>query len=74
MSSNDSTTHSDGVGDSKFASSLKEGHQRFLAHAIEHSFICGRRTASDFIRHFPPKAIMKGLEQHARSCARRSWS
>jgi hypothetical protein len=45
-----------------FISALKEGHQRFLAHAIEHSFVCGRRTPHDFIRHFPPKAIMKGLE------------
>ncbi len=53
------------TGDPTFISTLKEGHQRFLAHAIEHSFVCGRRTAQDFIRHFPPSAIMKGLEHHA---------
>src|SRR5262249_8171701 len=41
----------------------QEGHQRFLAYAIENSFVCGRRTAQDFIRHFPPEAIMKGLER-----------
>lgn len=50
------------TGDPNFVSSLKDGHQRFLAHAIEHSFVSGRRTAQDFIRHFPAKAIMKGLE------------
>lgn len=53
------------TGDPTFISTLKEGHQRFLAHAIEHSFVCGRRTAQDFIRHFPPRSIMKGLEHHA---------
>lgn len=50
------------TGDPTFISALKEGHQRFLAHAIEHSFVCGRRSAQDFIRHFPPLDIMKGLE------------
>jgi hypothetical protein len=50
------------TGDPTFISTLKEGHQRFLAHAIEHSFVCGRRSAEDFIRHFPATAIMKGLE------------
>jgi hypothetical protein len=53
------------TGDPTFISALKEGHQRFLAHAIEHSFVCGRRTAQDFIRHFPPIDIMKGLEHQA---------
>src|SRR5882724_7943051 len=48
-----------------FLSTFKEGDQRFLAYAIEHSFVCGRRTAHDFIRHFPPRAIMKGLENQA---------
>lgn len=45
-----------------FRSALKEGRQRFLAHAVEHALEIGRRSASDFIRHFPPSAIMKGLE------------
>jgi hypothetical protein len=48
-----------------FVSTFKEGAQRFLAYAIEHSFVCGRRTPHDFIRHFPPLAIMKGLEHQA---------
>jgi hypothetical protein len=48
-----------------FLSTFKEGDQRFLAYAIEHSFVCGRRTAHDFIRHFTPRAIMKGLEHQA---------
>lgn len=51
------------TGDPTFVSALQEGHQRFLAYAIEHSFVCGRRSAQDFIRHFPPAAIMKGLER-----------
>jgi hypothetical protein len=50
------------TGDPNFLSTLRDGHQRFLAHAIEHSFVSGRRTAQDFIRHFPARAIMKGLE------------
>ncbi len=45
-----------------FSSALKEGRQRFLAHAVEHALEVGRRSAEDFIRHFPPEAIMKGLE------------
>lgn len=47
---------------SPFQSALKEGHQRFLAHVIEHSLSCGRRTPEDFVRHFTPRTIMKGLE------------
>src|SRR5262245_15772155 len=45
-----------------FASRLRQGRQRFLAHVMEHSLHIGRRSAEDFIRHFPPEAIMKGLE------------
>lgn len=45
-----------------FASKLPEGWQRFLAHAIENGFEVGQRTPEDFIRHFPPAAIMMGLE------------
>lgn len=48
-----------------FQSALKEGHQRFLAHVIEHSLSCGRRTPEDFVRHFTPRTIMKGLEHEA---------
>ena len=44
-----------------FASRLGQGRERFLAHAIDHAFACGRRTADDFVRHFPPSLIMKSL-------------
>lgn len=44
-----------------FSSKLQHGRQRFLAHAIEHALEVGRRTPEDFIRHFPPRAIMEGL-------------
>ncbi|UJR78368.1 hypothetical protein [Sandaracinus amylolyticus] len=47
-----------------FASKLPEGRQRFLAHAIEHALACGRRTHADFLRHFPPAAIMHALQDH----------
>ncbi|MBN2191723.1 MAG: hypothetical protein JW751_02810 [Polyangiaceae bacterium] len=45
----------------KFQSKLKTGRERFLAHVIEHSLEIELRTAADFIRHFPPAVIMKGL-------------
>lgn len=45
-----------------FVSKLPKGPQRFLAYVLEHSLQHGRRTAHDFIRHFPPAAIMKALE------------
>jgi hypothetical protein len=51
--------------DFKFVSTLEEGRQRFLARALEHGLKRGRRTAGDFLRHFPPSAIMKGLEHNA---------
>jgi hypothetical protein len=45
-----------------FESKLGEGRQRFLAHVIEHGLSNGRRSPEDFIRHFPPAAIMLGLK------------
>jgi hypothetical protein len=48
-----------------FSSRLRQGRQRFLAHVMEHSLHIGRRSPEDFIRHFPPEAIMKGLENQA---------
>ncbi|HMJ13467.1 MAG TPA: hypothetical protein VK524_18740 [Polyangiaceae bacterium] len=47
---------------SSFSSALPQGRQRFLAHVLEHSLAIGRRTPQDFIRHFPPHAVMNGLE------------
>lgn len=49
-------------GPAPFESSLEEGWQRFLAHVAEHAFENGRRSPEDFIRHFPPDAIMQGLK------------
>lgn len=43
-------------------SELKTGRERFLAHVIEHALQIGRRSAEDFVRHFPPKVIMEGLK------------
>lgn len=48
----------------QFESKLVDGRQRFLAFAIEHALLSGRRSASDFIRHFPPELIMEGLAEH----------
>lgn len=53
-----------------FESELHEGRARFLAHAIEHAFLIGRRSPTDFVRHFPPTAIMEGLKEQAALRAR----
>jgi hypothetical protein len=58
-----SPTGDNGKQTRTFASKLDKGRERFLAHAIEHALETGRRTPEDFIRHFPPKAIMEGLAQ-----------
>lgn len=47
-----------------FESKLATGRERFLAHAVHHSLSIGRRTADDFIRHFPPEVIMQSLADH----------
>lgn len=62
----DESNAAEGGDKPEFTSALKEGRQRFLAHAVEHSLEVGRRTAEDFVRHFPPEAIMKGLEHQPR--------
>ncbi|HVY44368.1 MAG TPA: hypothetical protein VHB21_00755 [Minicystis sp.] len=46
-----------------FVSSLPTGPQRFLAEALEHALANGRRTPADFIRHFPPMAMMEALDE-----------
>lgn len=67
MSTEKSTSNSTRPGArSQFASQLTEGRERFLAHAIEHGFEIGRRTPEDFLRHFPPRAIMEGLRDQPR--------
>jgi len=48
----------------QFESKLSDGRQRFLAFAIEHALLVGRRSAKDFIRHFPPELIMEGMADH----------
>lgn len=48
-----------------FASKLTHGRERFLAHVVDHALQCGRRTPEDFIKHFPPAAIMAGLGDRA---------
>jgi hypothetical protein len=44
-------------------SKLEPGMLRFLAHVIEDGLQSGLRTQEDFIRHFPPLDIMKGLAE-----------
>jgi hypothetical protein len=58
------STEANGSGTSHFVSELPEGPQRFLSQVVEHSLQSGRRTAKDFVRHFPPAAIMAGLTDH----------
>lgn len=52
----------DPADDATFESRLTDGTDRFIAHMIEHSFSIGRRTSRDFLRHFPPSAIMEALK------------
>lgn len=51
----------DPSSEAAFESRLTDGTDRFLAHMIEHAFSIGRRTSRDFLRHFPPSAIMEAL-------------
>jgi len=52
--------------DPAITSSLGDGRQRFLAQVVAHGLASGRRSAKDFIRHFPPKTIMLALESQPR--------
>jgi hypothetical protein len=49
-------------GHEAFVSKLQKGPARFLAETLEHALANGRRTPEDFIRHFPPGAIMMALD------------
>jgi hypothetical protein len=49
-------------GNAPFVSKLSEGTARFLAEVLDHALVNGRRTADDFIRHFPPGVIMSALD------------
>lgn len=46
-----------------FVSGLKEGRQRFISAVIVHGLATGVREPPDFLRHFPPDPLMKGLEK-----------
>ncbi|HEY2405288.1 MAG TPA: hypothetical protein VGI10_04765 [Polyangiaceae bacterium] len=48
--------------DTAFSSTLKTGHERFLARTIVHALTEGWRTPTDFLRHFTPLDLMRGLE------------
>jgi hypothetical protein len=50
----------------KITSNLNDGKQRFLSQVVAHSFASGLRSARDFIRHFPPRAIMVALATQPR--------
>lgn len=52
----------DKTEEQNFVSKLPEGRERFIAHVVEHGLEVGLRSPEDFIRHFPPAAIMMGLK------------
>jgi hypothetical protein len=56
----------DNTKEGPHSSQLSKGRERFLAHVVEHGFEVGRRTAEDFVRHFPPTLIMEGLKDQAK--------
>ena len=45
-----------------FVSALPTGPGRLLAEVLDHALRHGRRSPADFIRHFPPAAIMSAFE------------
>jgi len=48
-----------------FVSGLGQGRERFLAHVIEHGLEISRRSPDDFVRWFPPAAIMEALRERS---------
>jgi hypothetical protein len=50
----------------KITSGLNDGRQRFLSQVVAHSLESRLRSPKDFIRHFPPRAIMLALANQAR--------
>ncbi len=52
--------------DEQWSSTLSRGRERFLAHVVEHGLAIGQRTPKDFLRHFPPMAIMEALKDQPR--------
>ena len=64
MTDTNITDNTDDPTATLFESKLTDGRQRFLAHMIEHAFFVSRRSAADFIRHFPPEVIMEGMAEH----------
>lgn len=42
-------------------SALSAGLPRFLARVVEHGFAVGLRRPEDFVRHFPPRRLMRSL-------------
>jgi len=53
------------VDEDEFKSQLVQGKQRFLAHVVHHALESRRRKPEDFLRHFPPEALMEGLASKA---------
>jgi hypothetical protein len=45
-----------------YTSELPSANERFLAKVLVHSLNDGFRTPSDFLRHFPPQALMTALD------------
>ncbi len=45
----------------EFPSSLEKPAERFLSKVLQHSMAEKWRTPDDFLRHFPPSALMKAL-------------
>ena len=49
-----------------FRSDLSDGKQRFLSQVVVHALESHLRSAKDFVRHFPPSAIMSALTSQPR--------
>lgn len=55
---------------SAYSSKLKTARERFLVQVMVHALETGWRTADDFLRHFPPKAIIESLAENTELRAR----
>jgi hypothetical protein len=52
--------------DGGFTSNLGDGRQRFLSQVIAYALASHLRSPKDFVRHFPPSAIMSALASQPR--------
>jgi hypothetical protein len=66
MNPSSTSAHGASADHKKNASGLGDGRQRFLSQVVAQALESGLRSPKDFIRYFPPKAIMMALANQPR--------